>query len=117
MATKTKSKSKVDEKRKMRKLAPDVLTLEEAAAFLRVTEEQLRSNAQAGGMPARCLGGEWRFARSALLNWLSCPLAQTRLLSGANSETPEEQAAFLELLRVQRDEMDRATKSGRYAEE
>lgn len=84
MATKTKSKSKVDEKRKMRKLAPDVLTLEEAAAFLRVTEEQLRSQAQAGGMPARCLGGEWRFARSALYQWLAEPITprteQDRLL-------------------------------------
>ena len=32
-------------------------------------------------------------------------------------ETPEEFEAFLEILRKQRDESDRATKSGRYAEE
>ncbi len=84
MATKTKSKSKVDGKRKA-KLAPEVLTLEEAAAILRVTEEQLRTQVQAGGMPARCLGGQWRFARSALYQWLAGPITprteQDRLLS------------------------------------
>ena len=84
MATKTKSKSKVDGKRKS-ELAPEVLTLEEAAAILRVTEEQLRTQAQAGGMPARCLNGQWRFARSALFQWLAGPTApraeQDRLLS------------------------------------
>lgn len=84
MATKTKSKSKADGNRKAKR-APEVLTLEEAAAILRVTEEQLRTQAQAGGMPARCLGGQWRFARSALHQWLAGSTAprteQDRLLS------------------------------------
>ena len=77
----TKTKSKVEGKRKKPKLAPEVLTLEEAAAILRVTEEQLRTQAQAGGMPARCLGGEWRFVRSALYQWLAGPTERDRLLS------------------------------------
>ncbi len=51
--------------------AGDVLTLAEAAAFLRVPEDGLRKDADAGRVPGRLIAGEWRFAKGALLAWLS----------------------------------------------
>lgn len=48
----------------------EVLTLEEAAELLRVGAEALRARAEAGDVPARRIGDEWRFRREALLAWL-----------------------------------------------
>lgn len=50
---------------------PDVLTLAQAAALLRVEERVLLTLAEEGRLPARRIGAEWRFARSALIAWLS----------------------------------------------
>jgi len=50
--------------------APEVLTLAEAAKFLRVTEAGLLTDAVAGRVPARRVAGEWRFGRARLLAWL-----------------------------------------------
>ena len=47
-----------------------VLTLAEAAKFLRVSDQVLTDNAMAGAVPARQIGGEWRFLRQALVDWL-----------------------------------------------
>ena len=56
-------------------LRPDdteqVLTLEEAAAMLRVPAETVRARALAGELPGRAFGEEWRFSRAALLGWLA----------------------------------------------
>jgi excisionase family DNA binding protein len=51
--------------------APEVLTPAEAAAFLRVEEEVVVRMAEEGEIPARQVGGEWRFSREALLGWLA----------------------------------------------
>jgi excisionase family DNA binding protein len=51
-------------------LAGDVLTLADAAALLRVSEEALRARVEARELPGRRFGEEWRFSRSALLAWL-----------------------------------------------
>lgn len=51
--------------------APEVLTLEEAAELLRVDPDALRAWAEAGDVPGRRLGDEWRFRRDALLDWLT----------------------------------------------
>jgi excisionase family DNA binding protein len=48
-----------------------VLTLEEAAAMLRVPVETVRARALAGELPGRAFGEEWRFSRAALLDWLA----------------------------------------------
>jgi excisionase family DNA binding protein len=48
----------------------DILTLAEAAAYLRTSEAQLADLAADGGVPARRIGGEWRFLRKALDDWL-----------------------------------------------
>jgi hypothetical protein len=48
----------------------EILTLDEAAAFLRVSKDGLRTEAVDGKVPGRQVAGEWRFSRVALLNWL-----------------------------------------------
>jgi excisionase family DNA binding protein len=50
---------------------PDVLNVKQAAALLQVQEETVTELADAGELPGRKLGGEWRFARRALLTWLA----------------------------------------------
>jgi len=47
-----------------------VFTLTEAAEFLRVSDKALADKAMAGEVPARQIGGEWRFLRRALVDWL-----------------------------------------------
>src|SRR4051794_32465403 len=49
---------------------PAVLTVAEAAALLQAGEEAVLELADAGELPGRRVGGEWRFARAALLRWL-----------------------------------------------
>jgi excisionase family DNA binding protein len=49
----------------------EVLTLDEAAALLRLPAEPVEALAAEGNLPGRQIAGEWRFARSAVLFWLS----------------------------------------------
>jgi excisionase family DNA binding protein len=48
----------------------EVLTLPEAAAYLRVTEDALLDLVKDDGIPAQKIGGEWRFLKRALADWL-----------------------------------------------
>jgi excisionase family DNA binding protein len=49
----------------------DVLTLEGVAELLEVASDHVAALAAAGELPGRLIGGEWRFARSAVLAWLA----------------------------------------------
>jgi excisionase family DNA binding protein len=49
---------------------PDVLTIEQAAALLQVDAAEVAALAEAGELPGRRIGGDWRFPRAALLEWL-----------------------------------------------
>jgi excisionase family DNA binding protein len=48
-----------------------VLSIAEAAELMQVEPEVIEQLAEAGELPGRKLGGEWRFARQALLDWLA----------------------------------------------
>jgi excisionase family DNA binding protein len=50
---------------------PEVLNPAQLAELLQVDEEAVVELAERGELPARKVGGEWRFARSAVLAWLS----------------------------------------------
>jgi excisionase family DNA binding protein len=52
-------------------MLPDVLTLKEAAAWLRLSERALYDLARARQVPAALLGGKWVFPRSLLERWLA----------------------------------------------
>jgi excisionase family DNA binding protein len=49
----------------------EVLTLAQAAGLLQVTEDVVSAMAEAGELPGRRLGDEWRFVRFGLLRWLA----------------------------------------------
>lgn len=48
-----------------------VLTLEETARLLRLEPQALAARLPGDGPPGRRFGGEWRFAREAVLAWLA----------------------------------------------
>lgn len=53
----------------------NILTLSEAASYTRVSARTMRQLARDGRVPARKVGREWRFLRSALEAWLADPAA------------------------------------------
>ncbi|WP_149539600.1 helix-turn-helix transcriptional regulator [Siccirubricoccus phaeus] len=56
-------------------MLPDVLTLREAAAFLRLSERSLYEMARQRRLPAAQLGGKWLFPRRLLEAWLAAEAA------------------------------------------
>lgn len=48
----------------------EVMTLAEAAAFLKVTDEDILQAVRDQGMPGRQVGSQWRFCRRAIQRWL-----------------------------------------------
>ena len=59
---------------------PEVLTLAEAAAYLRVPETEVVRMVGPQGLPGRLIGSEWRFSRAAVQEWLGRPSMKERLL-------------------------------------
>ena len=55
----------------------EVLSVEQAGALLKVPAATVRREARAGRLPGRHVGKEWRFARSALIDWLRGELEAT----------------------------------------
>jgi excisionase family DNA binding protein len=49
----------------------DVLTVDGAAALLQASADDVRALAESGELPGRKVGGDWRFARAAILRWLA----------------------------------------------
>lgn len=52
----------------------DILTLAEAAAYLRLPEPEVIRLVRDQNLPARQAGKEWRFFKTAIQTWLSEPL-------------------------------------------
>ena len=50
--------------------APEVLTVEQAGELLQSDEDAVLALADAGELPGRKVGDEWRFLRAAVLAWL-----------------------------------------------
>jgi excisionase family DNA binding protein len=48
----------------------DVLTLVDVAEYLQLPESAVRAEADAGHLPGRKVGDEWRFVRVAVVDWL-----------------------------------------------
>lgn len=75
-------------------LRREVLTLGEAAHYLRLPARTLRKQAEQGHNPARRIGDTWRFLKAALDDWLRYCTPQQVLLSQAgvfkdDSDLPE----------------------------
>jgi excisionase family DNA binding protein len=63
----------------------DVLTLEDAAAYLKVEYGQIRRLIKEQALPGRKIGDEWRFLRGALADWLRAPGGQAPASVPANA--------------------------------
>ena len=50
-----------------------ILTLQDAAAYLRLPEAAVQRRAARGEIPGQRIEGSWRFLRSALEDWLRRP--------------------------------------------
>jgi hypothetical protein len=48
----------------------EVLTLAEAAAYLRLPEAAVVGLVHSQGLPGRCIASEWRFLKAAIESWL-----------------------------------------------
>ncbi len=48
----------------------EVLTLQEASQFLKLSKSTLYSLARKGEIPVRRVGKSWRFTKQSLLRWL-----------------------------------------------
>lgn len=83
--TKTPKRTKPPGKKRTKAMAlsEEVLTLEEAAAYLRVSPEEVDELATRCDLPARKIGDQWRFHRAALADWLRQPSPKERLMRHA----------------------------------
>ena len=54
----------------------DVMTLEEAWRYLRISEPTLRKLTLNGDIPGKKCGAQWRFSRKALENCMNSPKAE-----------------------------------------
>lgn len=72
------------------KALPEVLTLEEAAKYLRLSEEEVLVSVREQGLPGRRIGDQWRFLKLGLADWLRGPSQRERLLlqAGALADDP-----------------------------
>ena len=61
---------------------PEVLTLLEAAAYLRLPEAEVLRLTREQGLPAQQTGSEWRFLLAAIRGWLS----KDKQTKGSNKE-------------------------------
>ena len=73
----------------------DVLTLDEAAAFLRVSQEAVMRLVVQQALPGRQIEGQWRFLRAALADWLREKSGKAVLLSQAGAFADDESLAEL----------------------
>jgi excisionase family DNA binding protein len=51
----------------------EVFTLAEAAAYLRLSEEEVLRLVRDQNLPGRQMGAEWRFLKAAVQDWLRTP--------------------------------------------
>jgi excisionase family DNA binding protein len=49
---------------------PEILTIDELSAYLRISKSSLYKLAQQGKLPGQKVGRHWRFHRAAIDEWL-----------------------------------------------
>ncbi|MEW5985207.1 MAG: helix-turn-helix domain-containing protein [Chloroflexota bacterium] len=68
----------------------DVLTLEEAATYLRLPKETIERQATRGQIPGRKIEDTWRFLKTAIDDWLRTHDSRTILLQQAGALAGDE---------------------------
>jgi excisionase family DNA binding protein len=74
---------------------PDVLTLEEASGYLRLSIETVDALAWKGNIPGRKIENDWRFLKSAIDDWLRSKNSASVLLSQAGILADDDSLAEL----------------------
>jgi excisionase family DNA binding protein len=74
---------------------PDVITLEEASAYLRLSIETVTNQALKGNIPGRKIENDWRFLKSAIDDWLRSKNSSSILLAQAGSLADDDSLAQL----------------------
>ena len=69
---------------------PEVLTLEEVAAYLRLPQEMIARQAAQGAIPGRQIEDTWRFLKAAIDDWLRSHDSRTLLLHQAGALANDE---------------------------
>jgi excisionase family DNA binding protein len=84
----------------------EVLTLAEAATYLRLHENDVVGLVHSQGLPGRLVGGEWRFLKTAIQLWLitGTPTPETRkaaqlAIVGSWKDDPDLEAMVEEIYR------------------
>lgn len=85
----------------------NVLTLDEAVSFLKVSKSTLYKLLESGRLPARKLGRQWRFSRNDLEKWLKNadggpPLVNSGASAGAGGPLPGGEGVISDLLKEER---------------
>lgn len=69
---------------------PEVLTLDEVAAYLRLPKETIARQAAQGAIPGRQIEDTWRFLKAAIDEWLQSQDTRTLLLHQAGALAADE---------------------------
>ena len=69
---------------------PQVLTIDEVAAYLRLPKETVERQALHGQIPGRCIETTWRFLKAAIDDWLKSKDSHTVLLQQAGAFADDE---------------------------
>ena len=69
---------------------PQVLTIDEVAAYLRLPKETVERQAAQGQIPGRCIEMTWRFLKAAIDEWLHSQDSRTILLQQAGALADDE---------------------------
>jgi excisionase family DNA binding protein len=86
---------------------PQVLTIDEVAAYLRLPKETVERQAVQGQIPGRCIEMTWRFLKAAIDEWLQSQDSRIVLLQQAGALADDEtlpalaEAIYAERQRVQ----------------
>ena len=83
----------------------EVLSLPEAAAYLRLAEPDVLRLVDEQGLPGRRLGQEWRFLKGAIRAWLGTPLTPSKkqgiwAAAGALQDDPNLEEMLFQLDRL-----------------
>jgi excisionase family DNA binding protein len=78
----------------------EIMNLKEASEFLKIHEGTVRELAKEGKIPARKIGREWRFSKTALIEWMKGTDKTVKL-------TDEELATIKTALTLQIQQIDR----------
>lgn len=85
----------------------EILSLAEAAAYLRLAEKDVIASVSTQGLPGRLVSGEWRFLKTAIQQWLSVsqPTAEMRkvaqlALAGSWKDDPDAMQILEDAMRL-----------------